>query len=101
MTVSTPTVQDRIDAYWSGRAPSYDDYQSGSRSTRRPGARSGRRRCPRRRPRCSTSAPGFRDVTVTALTSILQLDREYGVAPDHGGQLQYLVRGRGLRLDGG
>ncbi|WP_235738899.1 class I SAM-dependent methyltransferase [Nocardioides alcanivorans] len=38
-------------------------------------------------------AAGFRDVTVTPLTSILELDREYGVAPGHDVQLQYLVRG--------
>lgn len=35
---------------------------------------------------------GFRDVTVTPLTSILELDREYGVAPGHDVTLQFLVR---------
>lgn len=38
-------------------------------------------------------AAGFTDVTVTPLTSILELDREYGVAPGHDVTLQYLVRG--------
>lgn len=39
------------------------------------------------------AAAGFREVTVTPLTSMLELDREYGVAPGHEVQLQYLVRG--------
>ncbi|UUW87056.1 class I SAM-dependent methyltransferase [Nocardioides sp. WV_118_6] len=38
-------------------------------------------------------AAGFRDVTVTPLTSILELDRAHGVAPDHEVRLQFLVRG--------
>lgn len=38
-------------------------------------------------------AAGFRDVTVTPLTAVLELDREHGVAPDHEVRLQYLVRG--------
>lgn len=37
-------------------------------------------------------AAGFRDVTLTPLTSILELDRAHGVAPNHEVQLQYLVR---------
>ncbi|GAB7039609.1 MULTISPECIES: class I SAM-dependent methyltransferase [Catenuloplanes] len=37
---------------------------------------------------------GLRDVTVTPLTAIFELDREFGVAPDHEHQLQYLVTGR-------
>lgn len=37
---------------------------------------------------------GLNDVTVTPLTSILELDRRYGVAPDHEPQLQFLVTGR-------
>lgn len=36
---------------------------------------------------------GFADVTVTALTSILELDRAHGVAPGHDVRVQYLVRG--------
>ncbi|GAA1501801.1 class I SAM-dependent methyltransferase [Nocardioides humi] len=39
------------------------------------------------------AAAGFTDVTVTPLTSILELDRAHGVAPDHEVQLQFLVRG--------
>ncbi|KRF19333.1 hypothetical protein ASG90_20860 [Nocardioides sp. Soil797] len=38
-------------------------------------------------------AAGFRDVTVTPLTTILDLDREFGVAPGHELTLQHLVRG--------
>lgn len=38
------------------------------------------------------TAAGFSDVTVTPLTQILELDRRYGVAPDHEVQLQYLIR---------
>lgn len=39
------------------------------------------------------TAAGFADVTVTPLTSILELDRSHGVAPGHDVRLQYLVRG--------
>lgn len=38
-------------------------------------------------------AAGFRDVTVTPLTTILELDREYGAAPGHEVTLQHLIRG--------
>lgn len=38
-------------------------------------------------------AAGFRDVTVTPLTTILELDREYGVAPGHEVTVQHLIRG--------
>ncbi|KRB79263.1 hypothetical protein ASE01_23420 [Nocardioides sp. Root190] len=38
-------------------------------------------------------AAGFEDVSVTALTGVLELDRLHGVAPDHEVQLQFLVRG--------
>lgn len=38
-------------------------------------------------------AAGFRDVTTTPLTSILELDREFGVAPGHDLTVQHLVRG--------
>ncbi|WP_418059829.1 class I SAM-dependent methyltransferase [Pimelobacter simplex] len=38
-------------------------------------------------------AAGFSDVTVTPLTSILELDRAHGVALDHEVRLQFLVRG--------
>lgn len=38
------------------------------------------------------ASAGFREVTVTPLTSVLDLDRTHGVAPDHEVQLQYLVR---------
>ena len=37
---------------------------------------------------------GLADVTVTPLTAIFELDREFGVAPDHEHQLQYLITGR-------
>ncbi|WP_422774950.1 hypothetical protein ACN28C_32675 [Plantactinospora sp. WMMC1484] len=37
---------------------------------------------------------GLRDVTVTPLTSIYELDRRFGVAPDHEHQTQFLVTGR-------
>lgn len=37
-------------------------------------------------------AAGFREVSVTPLTAVLDLDRIHGVAPDHEVQLQYLVR---------
>lgn len=36
---------------------------------------------------------GFRDVTVTPLTTILELDREYGAAPGHEVTVQQLIRG--------
>jgi hypothetical protein len=39
------------------------------------------------------TASGFEDVTVTPLTTILELDRQYGVAPGHDVRLKYLVRG--------
>ncbi|HLU44868.1 MAG TPA: methyltransferase domain-containing protein [Natronosporangium sp.] len=35
---------------------------------------------------------GFTDVKVTPLTSILELDQRYGVAPGHEVRLQYLIR---------
>jgi SAM-dependent methyltransferase len=38
-------------------------------------------------------AAGFRDVEVRPLTTLLELDKEYGVAPNHEVQVQYLVRG--------
>lgn len=38
------------------------------------------------------ASAGFREVSVTPLTSVLDLDRIHGVAPDHEVQLQYLVR---------
>lgn len=38
------------------------------------------------------AAAGFREVSVTPLTSVLDLDRTHGVAPDHEVRLQYLVR---------
>ncbi|QYJ04303.1 methyltransferase domain-containing protein [Nocardioides panacisoli] len=38
------------------------------------------------------AAAGFRGVTVTPLTRILELDREYGAAPGHEVRLQFLVR---------
>ncbi|GGM18199.1 MULTISPECIES: class I SAM-dependent methyltransferase [Micromonospora] len=37
---------------------------------------------------------GLDDVTVTPLTSVYELDRRFGVAPDHEHQLQFLVTGR-------
>jgi len=37
---------------------------------------------------------GLREVTVTPLTSIYDLDRRHGVAPGHELQMQYLVTGR-------
>jgi ubiquinone/menaquinone biosynthesis C-methylase UbiE len=37
---------------------------------------------------------GLRDVTATPLTSIYELDRRFGVAPDHELQLQFMVTGR-------
>ncbi|MDQ6525600.1 class I SAM-dependent methyltransferase [Nocardioides sp. LHD-245] len=40
------------------------------------------------------AAAGFEDVTVTPLRSILELDRRFGVAPDHEVQLQFLVTAR-------
>ncbi|MBM7515874.1 class I SAM-dependent methyltransferase [Nocardioides nitrophenolicus] len=40
------------------------------------------------------AAAGFAEVRVTPLTSILDLDRRFGVAPDHEVQLQYLVTAR-------
>lgn len=43
--------------------------------------------------RALVEGAGFRDVTVTPLTSIHDLDREHGVAPGHEVQLQHLVRG--------
>ncbi|MFI5933805.1 class I SAM-dependent methyltransferase [Actinoplanes sp. NPDC051494] len=36
---------------------------------------------------------GLTEVTLTPLTTILDLDREYGVADNHDVQLQYLVKG--------
>ncbi|RIV39105.1 class I SAM-dependent methyltransferase [Micromonospora radicis] len=39
-------------------------------------------------------AAGLTQVTATALTSIYELDRQYGVAPNHEHQMQYLVTGR-------
>ncbi|WP_326552462.1 class I SAM-dependent methyltransferase [Micromonospora sp. NBC_01813] len=37
---------------------------------------------------------GLHDVAVTPLTSIFELDRRFGVAPDHELQLQFLISGR-------
>ncbi|PZG24041.1 SAM-dependent methyltransferase [Micromonospora craterilacus] len=37
---------------------------------------------------------GLAEVTVTPLTSIFELDRQYGVAPNHEHQMQFLVTGR-------
>ncbi|MCR1782070.1 class I SAM-dependent methyltransferase [Nocardioides carbamazepini] len=37
------------------------------------------------------AAAGFEDVSVTPLRSILELDRRFGVAPDHEVQLQFLI----------
>lgn len=37
---------------------------------------------------------GFRDVTVSPLTTILELDREHGVAPGHELTVQHLIHGR-------
>ncbi|WP_305788701.1 class I SAM-dependent methyltransferase [Symbioplanes lichenis] len=37
---------------------------------------------------------GLRDVTVTPLTEVLELDRDHGVAPGHEVQMQYLITGR-------
>lgn len=37
---------------------------------------------------------GLRDVTAAPLTSIYELDRRFGVAPDHELKLQYIVTGR-------
>jgi ubiquinone/menaquinone biosynthesis C-methylase UbiE len=37
---------------------------------------------------------GLRDVTVTPLTSIYELDRRYGVAPNHELRMQYMITGR-------
>lgn len=37
---------------------------------------------------------GFADVTLTPLTAILELDRRFGVAPDHEVQLQFLLTAR-------
>lgn len=45
------------------------------------------------RTRDLVEAAGFEEVEVRPLTSILELDREHGVAPGHDLQLQYLVRG--------
>lgn len=39
-------------------------------------------------------AAGFEQVEVMPLTSVLELDRSYGVAPGHDVQLQYLVTAR-------
>jgi SAM-dependent methyltransferase len=39
------------------------------------------------------TAAGLTDVRVTPLTTILELDRTFGVAPGHEVQLQYLIRG--------
>lgn len=39
-------------------------------------------------------AGGLRDVTVTPLETLLELDRAHGVAPGHHVQLQYLLTGR-------
>jgi SAM-dependent methyltransferase len=40
------------------------------------------------------AAAGLRDVSVTPLESIQELDRRFGVAPGHELQLQYLLTGR-------
>ncbi|WP_436701213.1 class I SAM-dependent methyltransferase [Nocardioides sp. BYT-33-1] len=40
------------------------------------------------------AAAGFEDVSVTPLQSILELDRRFGVAPDHEVQLQFLITAR-------
>ncbi|MDG4785039.1 methyltransferase domain-containing protein [Micromonospora sp. WMMD1102] len=37
---------------------------------------------------------GLRDVTVTPLTSIYELDRRFGVAPNHEHQMQFLITGQ-------
>ncbi|TDB89672.1 class I SAM-dependent methyltransferase [Micromonospora fluostatini] len=37
---------------------------------------------------------GLSEVTVTPLTTIYELDRRFGVAPDHEHQMQYLIAGR-------
>ncbi|WBB67778.1 class I SAM-dependent methyltransferase [Micromonospora sp. WMMD812] len=37
---------------------------------------------------------GLKDVTVTPLRSIYELDRQFGVAPNHEHQLQFLITGR-------
>ncbi|WP_408898706.1 class I SAM-dependent methyltransferase [Nocardioides sp. R1-1] len=37
---------------------------------------------------------GFADVTLTPLTTILELDRRFGVAPDHEVRLQFLLTAR-------
>jgi ubiquinone/menaquinone biosynthesis C-methylase UbiE len=37
---------------------------------------------------------GLAAVTVTPLTSIFELDRQFGVAPNHDHQMQYLITGR-------
>ena len=39
-------------------------------------------------------AAGLRNVTVTPLTEVLELDRRHGVAPGHDVRLQHLVSGR-------
>lgn len=39
-------------------------------------------------------AAGLKDVTVTPLTTIHDLDREHGVAPGHEVQMQFLITGR-------
>ncbi|MBU2667117.1 class I SAM-dependent methyltransferase [Actinoplanes bogorensis] len=39
------------------------------------------------------SGAGLRDVTVTPLTTIHELDEKYGVAPNHEVQMQYLITG--------
>ena len=49
------------------------------------------------------AAGGLEDVTVIPLTTLLDLDRRRGVAPDHDVRLQYLVSGRtpdGCRMEG-
>ncbi|GAA4898041.1 ubiquinone/menaquinone biosynthesis C-methylase UbiE [Stackebrandtia albiflava] len=40
------------------------------------------------------SRAGFRDVTVTELPELLELDRRHGVAPGHRPQMQYRITGR-------
>lgn len=40
------------------------------------------------------TAAGLADVRITPLTTILELDGTFGVAPDHEVQLQYLISGR-------
>lgn len=40
------------------------------------------------------AAAGFTDVALTPLSRILELDRRYGVAPDHEVQLQFVITAR-------